>query len=550
MLLALCCGADAKKVKGSVTCGDRKLEGVIVTDGHSFTRTQKNGKFTFEIKDDAEFVYIVTPSGHAADWSSGVPAFYMPVQGTEVFDFQLQRTAGGQDYHIVAIADPQTYSEEHMEKFSGRPMEDIKKTVNGLTYQAVGLTLGDIAWDNSEMLPKYKSVIAGAGIPFYPVIGNHDYEAFCKGDKESSATYRRNMGPENYAFWLGKDIVIVLDNIIYDTDFKSVNGYSDEIIAWVKELEKMVPSDAEVFIAQHVPFSGGRKKLRNGNALLDIFRGRKVTFLSGHMHRNNNYVIEKNIIEHNIASICGAWWDSDLCGDGTPRGYKVFTREAGALSWYYKPVDHPKEHMVQSYGLGQDKKHPNSIVLNVWDWDPQWKVEWYEDGINRGKMDARGGHFFTATPGRYAEVVTVSVTGRFGQKWVHSFKLSDYEEKTKSCVSIEDAKAAVDEGVNMIHMTLHHGADGQVYAGSPEGETLAEVLDAVEAYTAEQGCSPIRYHLEFTQDKRYDKFIDAAMQELWPRFLGDRLLITCPEGLMKKFLMERFPEVYISDNNK
>ena len=29
--------------------------------------------------------------------------------------------------------------------------------------------------------------------------------------------------------------------------------------------------------------------------------------------------------------------------------------------------------------------HPNSVVVNVWDWDPQWKVEWYEDGVHMGK---------------------------------------------------------------------------------------------------------------------------------------------------------------------
>ena len=49
---------------------------MIVTDGTNFTQTNKNGKFSFEIKDDAQFVYIVTPAGYAGDWSEGVPAFF------------------------------------------------------------------------------------------------------------------------------------------------------------------------------------------------------------------------------------------------------------------------------------------------------------------------------------------------------------------------------------------------------------------------------------------------------------------------------------------
>ena len=109
MLMAAFCGtAEARKVKGTVMSGENKLEGVIVTDGKSFTQTDKKGRFTFDIVDDAEFVYIVTPAGYVADWTSGVPAFYKPAAGCTEFNFQLQRTAGGMDYHIVAIADTQT----------------------------------------------------------------------------------------------------------------------------------------------------------------------------------------------------------------------------------------------------------------------------------------------------------------------------------------------------------------------------------------------------------------------------------------------------------
>lgn len=577
MLLALCCSSYGRKVKGSVTCGREKLEGVIVTDGKNFTTTSGNGKFAFEISDDAEFVFIVTPSGYVADWTSGVPAFYIPVEGTDRFDFKLTKTGTGYDYHIVAIADPQTHTDKHMEECVNGPLADVAGTVEGLTYPAVGVTLGDIAWDNSEMLGRYKTEIVRMGIPFYPVIGNHDHEAFCKGDDAAAAAYRKEMGPTNYAFCLGKDVVIVLDNVIYDTDFKSTMGYTDEIIAWVRGLEKLIPSDAEVYVAQHVPFTNPRKKLSNGNALLDILRGRKVTFLSGHSHENYNYEIEKNVTEHNVAAICGAWWDTVCCADGTPRGYKVFTREGGKLSWYYKPADDSRELIAKAYGLGQTNRHPNSIVVNVWDWDPQWKVEWYEDGAYKGKMDAvneispdfskniteaymrygeeipgwkrpgLSGHFFAATPGRYAEKVTVSVTGRFGQKWVKTFDLADYEEVEKVCHTLSDAKTAVDEGVNMLRMEVFSGQGGQVMVGNPEGEPLGEVLDGVEAYIKQQGCSPIRYHIEITPYKRYHELIDACMKELWPRYLGDRLLITCPEGLMKNFLKEMYPEVHVTD---
>ena len=75
-LMAFVFSAEARKVTGVVMCGEEPLENVVVTDGANFTKTNFKGKFTFEINDEAEYVYIVTPSGYVADWSSGVPAFY------------------------------------------------------------------------------------------------------------------------------------------------------------------------------------------------------------------------------------------------------------------------------------------------------------------------------------------------------------------------------------------------------------------------------------------------------------------------------------------
>ena len=84
--------ADARKVKGSVVSGEEKLAGVIVTDGTNFTQTKKNGTFAFEIKDNADFVYIITPAGYAGDWSGGVPAFFKKAEGCSKFEFDLVKT--------------------------------------------------------------------------------------------------------------------------------------------------------------------------------------------------------------------------------------------------------------------------------------------------------------------------------------------------------------------------------------------------------------------------------------------------------------------------
>ena len=447
ILEVMCLSVEARPVKGTVKSGKERLAGVIVTDGVNFTATRRNGSFSFEIADSAEFVYLVTPSGYCGDWSSGVPAFYMPASGRDWFDFQLQRLKYAEPYHIVAIADPQPHTDSHFAEFAGEPLSDLGSTAASLEGQTVGLALGDISWDRIELLDRFKENIVKTGIPFYPVIGNHDHEVTPEGDRRTSESYRKKMGPANYAFCLGNDVVIVLDNIVYEVAARCITGYTDEIISWVRELLKWIPSDSVIYVAQHAPLGHEGGRVGNEDVLLDILRGRKVEFLSGHNHVNHNSVISENVFSHNIAAICGAWWDTEHCIDGSPRGYKVFTKSADSLSWYYKPVAFGREYIAELIPSGGVEEYPDAVIANVWDWDPCWKVEWYEDGVYKGPMKQiniaspvyvaeiqqfygnigkpvpnwkrprPSVHNFAAHPSPEAKQVTVVVQTRFGQKW-------------------------------------------------------------------------------------------------------------------------------------
>ena len=588
-LAAFTTSAYARKVTGTIMSGETFLENVVVTDGTNFATTNFKGKYTLEVSDDADYVYLVTPAGYVADWSSGVPAFYQKFEGKKKVDFQLQKTTGGSDYNIIAVADPQTSTEQHFAQFAGKPMEDIISTVKTLGGVTVGLSLGDISWDNLERLTDYKKEIVRAGVPFYPVIGNHDYAAWCKGDKESASYYREMMGPENYAFFLGKDVVIVLDNIIYDTNFQSEDGYSDNVIAGVKGLMAYVPADADIYIAQHVPTGYHRRRIHQANKLLDLVRGHKVTFLSGHTHVNNIYSIERNITEHNVAAICGAWWDTELCTDGTPKGYKVFTKFGGRFSWYYKPVGLSKKHIAQAFSLGETQMHPNSVVVNVWDWDPEWSVRWYEDGIDMGEMDKvreispaytaeieaaykeygedipgwkRGrpsGHYFAVTPSRYAKRVTVSVQSRFGQKWTQIVDMTEFVEEEAFVkaqdITYDNILALAEKGANSVAFDLYVGMDGEVKAGNADGLILSELIDSTDAAIAQKGRSALRYniHMHTVTGKEegvsvpyYHRYADYVMDGLWMKFLGDRLMVTGSDYRSLNHLNSRYPEVDIA----
>ena len=539
-LLMLCSVAEARKVSGKVMSGKEKLSGVIVTDGEHFTKTKKSGKFAFDINVDAEFVYIVTPAGYVAEWNSGVPQFYQKAAGLKKFVFDLKKTASSKDYSIVAVADPQVKSKEHFAQFASEPMADLCKTIKGLDGVSVGLALGDICWDEFDRIDDYKAEIVRTGIPFYPVPGNHDHDPAADADNAATAQYRQKLGPENYAFFLGNDVVIVLDNVIFGARGRYEEGYADHVVKWLKGLERQIPFSSELYIAQHCPLrnaSANNAKIRNANDILEVVRGHKVTFISGHTHVNNVLQYESNISEHNLASICGAWWDTDYCADGTPAGYKVFTKQNGKQSWYYKAVGYDRNHQVEVYKPGQTRLHPNSVVLNVWDWDPDWKIEWFEDGRPMGKLkpepdaspvytvrinEALDGqmipsykrpavshHYFAATPSQYAKHVTVSVENPFGKKWVYDVDMSE-------CVdvqahrggaglmpenTIEAMKHALDMGVNTLEFDLQISKDGLVVVSHDP-----YVLGDPKAYI---------YKMPYSEISKFD--VGSRPSDKWPQ---------------------------------
>ena len=551
-LLMICGVAQARKVSGKVVSGKEKLSGVIVTDGEHFTKTKKSGKFVFDINDDAEFVYIVTPAGYVAEWSSGVPAFYQKAEGSKKFVFDLKKTDSSKDYTIVAIADPQVKTPEHFSMFAGKPMDDLVQTTTGLDGLSVGLALGDICWDEFDRIDDYKSEILRTGIPFYPVAGNHDHDPAASEDLAAIAQYRQRLGPENYAFFLGNDVVIVIDNVIFGARGRSEEGYADHVLKWVKGLERQIPFSSELYIAQHCPLrnSSSNAKIKNANDLLEIVRGHKVTFISGHAHFNNVLQYESNITEHNVASICGAWWDTDYCADGTPAGYKVFTKNNGRLSWYYKSVGYDKNYQVEVYKPGQTRRHPNSIVLNVWDWDPDWKVEWFEDGKPMGRLkpahdsspvytmkinEALAGqrippykrpalsqHYFAATPSQYAKHVTVSVENPFGKSWVYDVDMSECVDVQAhrggaglmSENTVEAVKRALDLGVNTLELDLQVSKDGLIVVSHDPYLHYRYAIRPDGSYVEKDDTKEYIYKMPYSEIAKYD--VGSRPSEVWP----------------------------------
>ncbi|MBQ5983740.1 MAG: calcineurin-like phosphoesterase C-terminal domain-containing protein [Bacteroidales bacterium] len=560
VLLAVSLSADARKIRGTVRGEGEALSGVIVTDGVHFTVTDARGAYKLNVAKDARFVSVVTPSGYTADFSSGTVEFYRELTKEKVYDFTLRPVAPVSDYTIFSVSDPQM-KPQHVSQFLAEPLQDL--IARAKEYSAknptVIIALGDIAWNILDIYPDYKAAMARTGVPCYAVIGNHDHNQDRAG-KAAVEGYESAFGPVNYAFFLGNDLVIGLDNLLFtggtDDPTKSGKyreGYSEETLAFVRNLLSYVPKETHLFIAQHSPlyrwFNDKHPDVVNGQEMLDILEGRQVDFLCGHTHIQNNLIYSDDIIEHNAASICGAWWSTKVCNDGTPRGYEIFNNNRGVLSWYWHNIDFPDDYQVEFIDPGQSTRHPNSLVANVWDYDPSWSVSWTQDGVEMGELyetldvsptyirEIQGVypntissykrprlnlHYFAATPSQYARTVGIKVVNPAGKTWKYEFDMRNYVDiqghRGGAGLMPENTVPAMINairlGENTLEMDLQISKDRQVVVSHENYFHPRYSMRPDSSLVQQDDPKTYLYHLDYEDIAKWD--VGLRPNELWP----------------------------------
>lgn len=456
---------NAKEIEGIVKSGNNLLSGVVVTDGTNFAQTTSNGKFRLSVSDSAEFVYIFTPDGYTAPFKSGTPEFYQSLNGkTSFFTFNLlslqHKTA---DYALLATADPQTKNRKQFERFEEESITDLKKTIASYKNRnVVGIALGDIVWDSLDLFGDFKKAVSSLNIPFYPVIGNHDYNLNISNMYKSAEDYKQHFGPIYYGFNLGNQHYIVLDDIIYKGNKTYDEDLTDEQLDWLEKYLNYIPKGSELLIAMHAPFKTlqSNRVIPHGKRLLEICKDYKLSFLSGHTHLNSNEEVAPNVIEHNIGALCGTWWTSDVCRDGTPNGYQVFEGSPNSFSWYFKSVGKDRNYQIALFDRGSVSEDSNAVIAKIWNWDSKWKVEWYEDNKYMGEMkqfeafspdyleylkERNAGDltkvpeykqptktffYFKATPSKAAKEIKVVATDRFKKQYIQVIQLKTIDKKT------------------------------------------------------------------------------------------------------------------------
>lgn len=461
LLLGFCLvtgiGLHSKTISGKVLCNKQGLNGVVVTDGVNFTKTDNLGEYVLETDTTlSDFVYIVTPSGYVASYSTGTPCFYKSVSARN-HDFELFEYSVPQgSYTMFAVGDTQPGNDTAYERLENEALPDLKnygKEYMEKNIPVAAILLGDMVWDNQETYGRFKNDLKTLGFPVYPVIGNHDHEEYFSDNKKSELVYKEFFGPNYYAFNIGRDYYIVVDNIDYHGNRRYTERITKDQLDWVRKYTEYIPKGSQVFVAMHAPayiYYLPERILEGADELMDILKDYQVSILSGHTHIHSNLKLRPNVREHMVASIGGAWWlgNCKYAYDGTPMGYQVFESTPLSLQWHYKTLDMPRDYQFKVYPIGTFPGHVDELCVKIWNWDEGWTVEWKENGKYKGKMksfssvdpdyveylnrnrangilkskgtipQANDYCFYSVTPSKDAISIEIIVTDRFGNKYV------------------------------------------------------------------------------------------------------------------------------------
>jgi hypothetical protein len=238
-----------------------------------------------------------------------------------------------------------------------------------------------------------------------------------------------------------------MDNVRYLGTEREYDGYFQQHqLDWLKKDLALVPRNKIVVLCVHIPVHSNTK---NNTALYDILGDRNVHIMSGHTHWHTN-VIKGTVYEHNHGTVCGAWWTGPICGDGTPSGYGVYKVKGTTLSWHYQSTGMEPGHQMKLF-VNDFSDSQKQLVANIWNYDPEWKNEYWVDGVHKGALEQFEGfdplayslmlgpdlpkprgfaepkktnHLFRALVPASARELKVAATDRFGNTYTEIHQLN------------------------------------------------------------------------------------------------------------------------------
>ena len=383
--------------EGKVLCDQSGIQGVVVTDGISFTVTDENGFYSLDYNPLATHIYISSPSGYTVPVEKSVPKFWVrlrSVSDKKNINFNLTKLGVSDTKHcFIAVGDPQVRNSAELTEL--KPILDyMEQDINQSAFNPVHLMVtGDIVFNTPNMHDESKSYFSKVNQPVYYSIGNHDHVynkaqvASVNNDKTADSVYVRHYGPTYYSFNRGNVHYLILDNIYFEggADIEYSVEFTQAQLKWVKNDLSYVSKDKAVVCMFHAPSKSPYSSSLTSNSadLYALLTGySNVQIICGHTHYNYVVTGYSNITEHIVGAACGGWWEGPVCPDGAPLGYKVFEVDGTSFKWTYRSYVSPaSQFSIFKPGPRNAILPPaEELLVNVWDWDPEWSVSWSADG--------------------------------------------------------------------------------------------------------------------------------------------------------------------------
>ena len=500
--------AAGSTIYGIVSCNGNGVAGVVVSDGVEVVKTDGYGIYQLPSKKKYRYVWISVPAGYEVPSRGVLPEFWQPLEGSssapERHDFILNKT-GSDDYTLYVLGDMhlarRTNDLNQFRAFAA----DLNASIDATAGNQYILTLGDMTWDlywyeNGYGLADYLDEVNAdfSGIQFWHTMGNHDNDMQKVGDFNKEQPYRDRLAPTFYSFNLGQYHMIVMDDIDYGTTGAGdgnrkfyTTDITQEQFDWLKKDLATVPKSTPIMLSTHAPVNkpvpGAAYSFKAGltgggihtEEFLKAFSGYQLHIFTGHTHNICNYVNPYNgLYEHNSGAVCADWWWSGkesgvlVSQDGAPSGYTIVSVSGKKMTWRYKASGYPIDYQFRSYDMNEVKKvvqpsiaagkpgfntyvgemakyEENDVLLNIWYWDPQWKISVTENGTELdvlsvweydplhiiaytapryNKTDSptfpteRWTHFFKVHTGSPTSTLQISVTDRYGNTYSETMR--------------------------------------------------------------------------------------------------------------------------------
>lgn len=432
--------ADGNLIGTVLDSSGKPWEGIMVTDGLQYVKTDANGRFAMNSDLNASnFVYLSVPAEASFQVRNGIPQTYKRIPrhaAAAEAHFILDRQSVAENYTVMMIADPQVRTfgvDGSMETWHETVAPDVEAFRASRSEPVYCINLGDLVYNQMPAWDDYMDGAAKINCPTFNVIGNHDYDQGTMFETEQGNVYYESyVGPTHYSFDLGNFHYMVFNDIIYDRQSPTGRyyyGLDERTLAWVKADLANVPKDKVILTCSHhnpfktpntSPHGSHNAYSLNYKEYLSLFAQYKAVYAwNGHNHVNFYYNYKGKKTPHgapniqciSVARCTGALrLNREIAAQGEPQGYMVMEVRGDSLSWYYKGVGTGKETQMRAYS--PEKTNDATVKVNIWNWSEGWSTpQWYENGVKVADM--------SFTPGvdpAYLEIFN-SVTNKTTRKY-------------------------------------------------------------------------------------------------------------------------------------